>query len=345
MGGIARILNGALAPADVAFTRRTTLDRTRAQLADANSQIQALNEALVAAKSQGSGLEATLAEMHSSVLALQGRSADRLQAELAQTKRLLIQHQIASKWSTVDALERLVATPPSERTCPLCNCRAQETLFKLFISQCSFGGGVLKRHQCPKCDVIFGADKMFALNAKELSQEYEWHYMVYEEGDSTAAEVLAFHSLAPRKDGRYVNFGAGAWSKSVQVLRAEGWDVYAYEPHSSAASKADWLITSEAELAARPFDGLYSNNVLEHFRYPVEALVDMKRYLKPGALMAHATPCYEYLYEYTRFHLFFFLGRSRQLLARLAGLSIESFEVEGHYMNCVFSSAVEWPTG
>lgn len=340
MGALARIINGALASTDIAFTRRTTLDRTRAQLADSASRVQALDEALVAAKSQSSSLEAALADMRVSALALEEKeqSATRLQAELMHNRRLLIQHQTACKWGTVDAMERLLVNVSAERTCPLCGYRSQEASFQPIVSHCSFGGGVLKRHQCPECDVIFGADKMFALNAKELSQEYEWHYMVYEEGDSTAAEVRAFHSLSPRKDGRYVNFGAGAWSNSVKVLREQGWDVYAYEPHSSAASHADWLITNEADLASKPFDGLFTNNVLEHFRYPVEALVDMKRYLKPGALMAHATPCYEYLYEYTRFHLFFFLGRSRELLAQLAGLSIESYEVEGHFMNCVFSN-------
>lgn len=54
--------------------------------------------------------------------------------------------------------------------------------------------------------------------------------------------------------------------------------------------------------------------------------------------MAHATPCYEYLCEYTRWHLFF-PGRSRELLARLAGLRVEHFEMDEHYMNCVFGQA------
>lgn len=87
----------------------------------------------------------------------------------------------------------------------------------------------------------------------------------------------------------------------------------------------------------RQFDGIFSNNVLEHLSQPADDLRRMKGWLKPGATMAHATPCFEYLYEYTRFHLFFFPGRSRELLADQAGLRIDNFEVDGDFMNCVFS--------
>jgi len=187
--------------------------------------------------------------------------------------------------------------------------------------------------------VIFGADKMFALTAQELSQEYDWHYKVYSEGDSTEQEIRAFHALQPKKEGKYLNYGAGAWSKTLQMLRADGWDVYAYEPTGSAATGEAHVITDRAQLAAMRFDGLFSNNVLEHLRHPVDELVFMRSLLAPGALMSHATPCFDYLYEYTRFHLFFFLGRSRELLAQKAGLVGCDYVVDGHFMNVVWKPA------
>lgn len=211
--------------------------------------------------------------------------------------------------------------------------------FKTYQTNCIFGGGLLTRHQCPTCDVIFGADKMFDLSPGELSQDYEWHYKVYEEVDSTGVEMRAFHSLNPRRDGVYVNYGAGSWSRTVPLLREQGWNVFAYEPHGSGPSENGWLIKSEAEMAGREFDGIFSNNVLEHLREPVADLKRMKSWMRPGAVMAHATPCYEYLFEYTRFHLFFFLGRSREVLAQRTGSFIQSFEVDGFFMNCVFSPA------
>jgi hypothetical protein len=330
-----KLINKVLASIDVALTRRTTLDRTR-------SELNNVRVALEAERAEVQILKAALVSQHS-ITSLADetvlRIAEKSRADMRNLRRDLIRHQIADRWSVVDAVERATAGPNAAKwNCPLCQHTSECSEFRAYSSNCIFGGGILQRHQCPQCDVIFGPVKMLSLSPKELAQEYEWHYQVYEEGDSTDAEVRAFKSLNPRRDGVYLNFGAGAWSRSVQVLRQEGWNVLAYEPHSSASTTEDWVIAGEAALHDRRFDGLFSNNVLEHFRYPVEELRRMKQWLKPGALMAHATPCYEYLYEYTRFHLFFFPGRSRELLAQQAGLSINGFEVDGHYMNCVFKS-------
>ena len=119
------------------------------------------------------------------------------------------------------------------------------------------------------------------------------------------------------------------------MLRAQGWDITAYEPTASAQQQPG-LITQPAALAALRFDGIYSNNVLEHLRQPVDTLRQLASLLNPGGRMSHATPCYEYLYEYTRFHLFFFLGRSRNYLAQHADLDICHSTVDGHYMNTVY---------
>lgn len=251
----------------------------------------------------------------------------------------LLQHQIASKWHLIDTLEALRANP-LEHTCPLCRHRAQAAEFALFVSACIFGGGELVRYQCPRCDVIFGPDKMLRLTGAALSNEYEWHYRVYSEGDSTEQELRAFHSLAPRREGIYLNWGAGSWSTTLQILRAEGWNVHGYEPHESAADPGTHIISNPAALAAMHFDGIFSNNVLEHLRYPAATLIEMRERLKPGGIMAHATPCFEYRFEFTRFHLFFFLGRSRQLLAGQAGLRVLDFSADGDFMNLRLAPAL-----
>lgn len=322
---LARVINRTLAKFDIAATRRSTLDRTRLELSQARVELESVK-----------AFAAVLQSRISTASQLQ-QASDVQEQNLREMKRELVRHQIAAKWNVVDAVERAHGSASPMRTCPLCGHSNEDASFKRYISNCIFGGGILERYQCAACDVVFGADKMFDLSDPELAQEYEWHYKVYEEGDSTEAELRAFHSLDPRREGIYVNYGAGGWSRSVQTLRQEGWNVFAYEPHSSASAVGEWVINSEAEMAKHRFDGLFSNNVLEHLRHPVEDLRRMQAWLKPGARMAHATPCYEYLYEYTRFHLFFFLGRSRQLLAQGAGLEIQSYEVDGHFMNCVFA--------
>ena len=175
---------------------------------------------------------------------------------------------------------------------------------------------------------------MMRLSAEALTEEYEWHYHAFDEGDSTEDEIRAFRGLQPESHGRYLNWGAGNWSHSLSRLRHEGWDVLGFEPHSSAMPQ-DGVVTKLEHIEHLSFDGIFSNNLLEHLRHPVDDLRQMASLLKPGALMSHATPCFDYKFEFTRVHLFFFLGRSREVLAQRAGLDVVSFEEDGNFMNWV----------
>lgn len=258
------------------------------------------------------------------------------QEQAAKQYRQLLQHQIGLKWELIHRLESSI---PLKETmaCPLCAYQGQAGEFKPWQTECIFEGGKLLRHQCPGCDLIFGTQTMLDLSPAELAREYEWHYQVFSEGDSTEQEIRAFHALKPSPGKKYLNWGAGAWSNSLARLRAEGWDVYGYEPHSSAAMSEPYIVTDWAALSGMRFDGIFSNNVLEHLRYPVRELTAMRDLLTEGGVMSHATPCFEYRYEFTRFHLFFFLGRSRSLLAEQADLKIVDFVVDGDFMNMVLT--------
>ena len=218
---------------------------------------------------------------------------------------------------------------------------------KHYSSECIFAGGTLNRFQCRNCDVIFGPLKMLKLSSAQLTREYEWHYRAFTEGDSTAQEMRAFYALQPRKDGVYLNYGCGGWSTTLKRLRADGWNVLGYEPHSSATGDQHGgvIISTQERLKEVQFDGIFSNNVLEHLRYADDDLRFMSSLLKPDGRMAHATACYQYLYEYTRFHLFFYLGRSRDFLASKAGLTISEFIEDGHFMCAIFAASEDRATG
>lgn len=314
-----QIINAALSRLNLVLMRRSTLVRNLTELETLKNE----SAATIPAAAVPDVLEP---------------DADTTRIQLHDLRRELLRRQVAAKWEVVDYVHRAVAREAATRCCPLCHHEAPADGFVKFDTQCQFGGGRLQRHQCPNCDVIFGADKMFELSGPELSQDYEWHYGIYEEGDSTDQELRAFHSLRPSRDGVYLNYGAGAWSRSVEVLRNEGWNVLAFEPHGSASAKTNFLISSRETLDAMRFDGLFSNNVLEHFREPTNELAYMRTLLKPGGRMAHATPCFEYRFEYTRFHLFFFLGRSRALLASQIGMSIKEYVTDGDFMCCLMES-------
>lgn len=246
-----------------------------------------------------------------------------------QNKVEIIKAQIQNRWSLNDSISAGLNNE-NHINCPLCDANLEKKLISKFESHCIFGGGRLVRYQCSDCDLIFGPEKILNMSDAQLSDEYSLHYSVYSEGDSTEQEIRAFHALNPSKNGMYLNFGAGAWSKSIKILRDEGWNVYGYEPYSQNTS--EFIITDEKILESMKFDGIFSNNVLEHFNHPVDEMRKMSRYLKEDGRMSHATPCFEYLYEYTRFHLFFFLGRSSNILAKKAGLKVIEYIKDEEFM-------------
>ena len=253
--------------------------------------------------------------------------------------RDLVQYMTASKWFMVDRLEQAMPQP-SSRQCPLCKHAGPGESFAVRESHCRFGGGRLIRHACPDCGVIFGPSKMFALSEDELAEEYRWLYRFYREANSVENEIRTFHHLAPRRDGVYLNFGAGAWSSSIAKLRGEGWNIFGFEPFADQAS--EFVIRDWDQLRAMRFDGIMSNNLLEHLTDPIATFRLWRGILNgPNATMAHSTPCFEYLYAYTRFHLFFFTGRSMDLICDETGFTGRKVQQDGEYICHRFDDAVD----
>jgi hypothetical protein len=261
-----------------------------------------------------------------------GEEKIQLKSSQGELQKTIQKNQMASKWLKIDATEHLLKSESKYLQCPLCLHQFKTQPDNKLESNCIFGGGLLIRHQCPHCEVIFGPEKMLCLSEKELSQEYVWHYSIYEEGDSTELELKAFFALQPLKEKVYLNYGAGAWSKSLQQLRNDGWQVFGFEPHIEFTQHHEYIIQGWDILTKMQFDGVFSNNVLEHFRHPVQELKKMTSLLKPSGRMAHATPCYEYQFEYTRFHLFFFTGKSKDFLWEAADLKPIQFDQDGIFM-------------
>ncbi len=219
--------------------------------------------------------------------------------------------------------------------CIICGFSAPKEIFRIRESECVFGGGRLERYECPECGGVFGPQKMIELSPEMLAREYDELYSTYSESDSTDNEIRAFYALSPKKGGLYLNYGAGAWSKSVPILCGEGFDVLAYDPFHTGGHP-DFLTT--AELKKYKFDGIYSNNVIEHFPKPVEEFLFLRSLLKPGGSMSHATPCFDHLYEHTRFHTVFFTGKSAEVLAAKTNLRLGERVRDREFICQVFHS-------
>jgi hypothetical protein len=167
-----------------------------------------------------------------------------------------------------------------------------------------------------------------------ITADYAQLYTEYAEGNTTHNEIRAFRSLRPTPEDTYLNWGSGGWNQTIPQLRSEGYKVWGYEP-SAQPSENEFILRSK-ERISQPFSGLFSNNVIEHLTRPIEAFQYFHGILAPGALMAHATPCYHYAYAFSRFHVIFLTGDSPHVLAERTGFRIVAREEDGDFRNCVF---------
>jgi SAM-dependent methyltransferase len=236
-----------------------------------------------------------------------------------------------------DALDRLYdrTGPAAAPVCLACAYTAPTGSFAVRTDTCMFAGRRLDRLECPKCGCVFGPPKYLETPPELVDLDYRLLYTDYSEVDSTAEEIRAFRALDPKPGGVYLNWGSGAWSESVERLRSEGFDVWGYEPHADVQS--EFVVRRRDQISAR-FDGVFSNNLIEHLFDPAAQFADWKSLLKPGGRMAHASPCYEWLYAFTRFHVFFPLGDSPARLAERTGFRLAGAEDEGEFHVRVFES-------
>jgi SAM-dependent methyltransferase len=261
-------------------------------------------------------------------------------ARLESRERALREFIVPAYWNLLD---RVIAGAPAttHAACLACGGSALLAAFKVHEDDCVFGGGRLERLECPACGCIFGPLKYLAMPEALIAADYRLLYTHYQEGDSTDAELRAFELLAPRRDGLYLNWGSGGWSRSVEQLRARGYDVWGYEPNAPADSP--FVVRTRGEISAR-FDGIFSNNVIEHLLDPADQFRDFHRVLTPGGRMVHASPCYRWSYAFTRFHVFFPTGQAPDALAARTGFRIASRTEDGEFRAIVFERQTEATT-
>jgi SAM-dependent methyltransferase len=251
-------------------------------------------------------------------------------------QRMASDFLVRAYWSALDEAEARSAAPTDQLQCLACGEAAPRAAHKVWTATCAFGGGRLERCQCPACGCIFGPQKCLRAAQGVLDADLALVYENYKESDGTAHEIRAFRLLDPKPGGLYLNWGCGAWSSAIETLRAEGYDVWGFEPNVEAASP--FVARSRAEISAK-FDGIFSNNVLEHMSDPHAQFQEFAALLKPGGRMVHATPCYEHLCADTRFHVFFPLGEAPARLAARSGFTLQGAVRDGGFDARIFARA------
>ena len=223
---------------------------------------------------------------------------------------------IENKWHLIDKYYR----EPDTMSCCICDTLILTASGEKLISEDIYGGGTLIRYRCPGCGAIIGPNKMWELSEDELSEEYKYHYRVNDEGQTTDAEIEVFMSLKPEKGKKYLNYGCGSWASTIEELRNQGYDVYGFDPYAPCDNKH--IITDFSRLKEMKFDGIFSHDLLEHLRYPLDTFRLLNDILVTDGVMAHSTACYKYVYEYDRFHLVFYTGNSIDYLCKKTGFEI-----------------------
>lgn len=266
-------------------------------------------------------IEALRGEMENELRKLR-RETNSVKAESQEAAGNLARELVKVKWKEIDRSCKETERPDDLLTCKICGHTEERQKLKTMVSQCQFNGGRLVRYICPQCGAIFGPTKFSSLSQQEIDDDYLIHYYGFDEANLQWKEEEAFFMLNPAKEKLYLDYGCGRWSKTVMKLRNMGYQVYGYEPYAPENGNP-YIITDWDELRHYRFDGIFSNDLLEHLLDPVESLKQMKLLLKDSrGKMAHSTSCYAYRYEITRFHTFFFTGNSVEVLARRAGLTI-----------------------
>ena len=211
--------------------------------------------------------------------------------------------------------------------CPVCDFDVSGG--KKLHSKCMFTGRSLERVECPVCGLIFGPQYMLSATPEYMATEYKKLYQGYSEGDTTPYATQTFKDMAASKDGEYLDYGCGCWSKTADVLRADGYRIWGYDPYAGPAGTLDGL-------SGKKFDGIFSHNVMEHVQDLVATFRTFSCLLKPRGIMAHSTPCYDYAFEASQFHLYFLAGQSVERLCRKTGFELTSRKAYSEYKCCVF---------
>lgn len=222
-------------------------------------------------------------------------------------------------------LRRLLDRPgPASMTCFCCD---QSIAFKSAVempAKCMFTGVSLVRHKCGTCGCVIGPMPLVQCTPAELGGLYQGFYRFCNEGFSVPYQEKTFYLLNPSRRGKYLNYACGDWVVGVKRLRDIGWDVWGYEPFQDSKSPA--IFAERSQVIDGSYDGVFSHNYIEHVQDPVAFFRECRAMLKEKAAMAHSSPCYEYLYEVSPFHLFFPTGDSVHRLAAKTGFRVAGMQ-------------------
>jgi len=201
-------------------------------------------------------------------------------------------------------------------TCNICN-HTQEKVETIIAKGAIFTNSDLIRIKCENCSSIFGPISI--LKSENLGYYYDLAYSFYVEGETAGMQRDVLLALKPTKTGKYLNYACGiVWDRALRhFINIYDFDVYGYdftikEPNDRLFNKIDDSMI---------FDGLCSNNYIEHLQKPYKQFCEWNRMLKVGANMVHQG-CFGYDVGFTPFHILYLSEKGLKIICEKTGFEL-----------------------
>jgi SAM-dependent methyltransferase len=224
---------------------------------------------------------------------------------------------MASKERQILRWNKILQPEFENLTCFICNTCEKYDKFKKYYAEDIFNAGILIRHECPNCSLIFGDLRFLNFTDVEIANDHEDTYSYFTEGDTTGSQLDSLNSLEifKNKNLKYLDYACGT-GKFVSLLKTKEYNITGYDKYVTGENVLNNLDNLK-------FDIIFSNNFIEHLINPIKQINEILNYLNDDGYLIFISDCIdEYMIEFTHFHTFFYTGKSFELLCNKLNLNI-----------------------
>lgn len=202
-------------------------------------------------------------------------------------------------------------------SCVICDYNDLNHKFKKYFANDIFNAGVIVRHQCPNCSLIFGDLRFLQLSEDEINNDYCDTYSYFKEGDGLREKIAALQSITIFKDTSLsiLDYACGVGIESAFLLKL-GYNIHGYDKYVVKQGVLNNIDNMK-------FDIIYNINFIEHLIDPIKDIKKILKHLKiNGYLIFISDAIDQYKVEITHFHTFYYIGKSLEFLFNKLNLQI-----------------------
>lgn len=214
----------------------------------------------------------------------------------------------------------------NELKCYICDFKGNIDLFKKYLANDNFNAGLITRHECPNCNLIFGDLRILNMSELEIKNDYDDVYSYFKEANTAPDIVNNINNINIFYDKSlsYLDYACGV-GNMIPILKSNGYNIIGYDKYIKNIN----VVNNIDNLY---FDVIYSNNFIEHLINPINDIKEILNHLKIGGYLIFMSDCIdEYKNENTHFHTFYYTGKSFKILCDKLGLEIIESKNVGSY--------------